>query len=219
MKKILVSFCMLLLPVLALAQSELARIEKELGDSVVYVVPTFQMGKVIFNNGEFATGNLNISIVDQTLRFKDGSGQILSVDDNDLVDRVTIGPLLFLHLGKDYAGVVDTNDEVALCFIRKLEFKRDEKTGAYGMKSETTNITRIGSMYDNGNIYDINLEAGYKIQEIPVLVRKGRQYTFKRKSLEKLFPDKKALLSEYLQANSVDFESAQDAAALFAALK
>jgi hypothetical protein len=37
--------------------------------------------------------------------------------------------------------------------------------------------------------------------------------------LEKLFPDKKALLSEYLQANSVDFESAQDAAALFAALK
>ena len=219
MKKILVSSLLLILPVLAFAQNELARIERELGDSVVYVLPAFQKGKVIFKNGEFATGDLNISIVDQTLRFKDSDGQILSVDDNSSVDRVTIGPMLFLHLGKDYAGVVDSGEEVILCLVRKLEFKRDEKTGAFGMKSETTNITRIGSMYDNGNIYDINLEAGYKIREIPVLVRKGRQFAFNRKSLEKLFPDKKAVLAEYLQSNNVDFESAQDAAALFSVLK
>lgn len=219
MKKILVSSLLLILPVLAFAQNELARIERELGDSVVYVLPAFQKGKVIFKNGEFATGDLNISIVDQSLRFKDESGQILSVDDNSSVDRVTIGPMLFLHLGKDYAGVVDSGEEVILCLVRKLEFKRDEKTGAFGMKSETTNITRIGSMYDNGNIYDINLEAGYKIREIPVLVRKGRQFAFNRKSLEKLFPDKKAVLAEYLQSNNVDFESAQDAAALFSVLK
>ena len=219
MKKILVSSLLLILPVLAFAQNELARIEWELGDSVVYVLPAFQKGKVIFKNGEFATGDLNISIVDQSLRFKDEGGQILSVDDNSSVDRVTIGPMLFLHLGKDYAGVVDSGEEVILCLVRKLEFKRDEKTGAFGMKSETTNITRIGSMYDNGNIYDINLEAGYKIREIPVLVRKGRQFAFNRKSLEKLFPDKKAVLAEYLQSNNVDFESAQDAAALFSVLK
>ncbi len=219
MKKILVSSLLLILPVLAFAQNELARIERELGDSVVYVLPAFQKGRVIFKNGEFATGDLNISIVDQSLRFKDEGGQILSVDDNSSVDRVTIGPMLFLHLGKDYAGVVDSGEEVILCLVRKLEFKRDEKTGAFGMKSETTNITRIGSMYDNGNIYDINLEAGYKIREIPVLVRKGRQFAFNRKSLEKLFPDKKAVLTEYLQANNVDFESAQDAAALFSVLK
>ncbi|MBQ5985430.1 MAG: hypothetical protein IJL56_10720 [Bacteroidales bacterium] len=219
MKKILVSSLLLILPVLAFAQNELARIERELGDSVVYVLPAFQKGKVIFKNGEFATGDLNISIVDQSLRFKDEGGQILSVDDNSSVDRVTIGPMLFLHLGKDYAGVVDSGEEVILCLVRKLEFKRDEKTGAFGMKSETTNITRIGSMYDNGNIYDINLEAGYKIREIPVLVRKGRQFAFNRKSLEKLFPDKKAVLAEYLQSNNVDFESAQDAAALFSVLK
>ena len=219
MKKILVSSILLLLSVLAFAQNKLARIEKALGDSVVYVVPAFQKGKVVFNNGEFATGDLNISIVDQTLRFKDSDGQILSVDDNDSVDRVTIGPMLFLHLGKEYGGVVDGKGVVILCIIRKLEFKRDEKTGAYGMKSETTNITRIGSMYDIGNIYDINLDAGYMIREFPVLVRNGRQYAFNRKSLEKLFPDMKAVLAEYLQANSVDFESAQDAAALFAALK
>jgi hypothetical protein len=219
MKKILVSSLLLILPVLAFAQNELARIERELGDSVVYVLPVFQKGRVIFKNGEFASGDLNISIVDQTLRFKDDSGQILSVDDNSSVDRVTIGPMLFLHLGKNYAGVVDSGEEVILCLVRKLEFKRDEKTGAFGMKSETTNITRIGSMYDNGNIYDINLEAGYKIREIPVLVRKGRQFAFNRKSLEKLFPDKKAVLAEYLQSNNVDFESAQDAAALFSVLK
>ena len=219
MKKILVSSLLLILPVLAFAQNELARIERELGDSVFYVLPAFQKGKVIFKNGEFATGDLNISIVDQSLRFKDEGGQILSVDDNSSVDRVTIGPMLFLHLGKDYAGVVDSGEEVILCLVRKLEFKRDEKTGAFGMKSETTNITRIGSMYDNGNIYDINLEAGYKIREIPVLVRKGRQFAFNRKSLEKLFPDKKAVLAEYLQSNNVDFESAQDAAALFSVLK
>ena len=219
MKKLLLPVLTFLLPVLAFAQSELARIERELGDSVVYVVPAFQKGKVVYKNGEFATGDLNISIVDQTLRFKDGNGQILSVDDNNAVDRVTIGPMLFLHLGKEYAGVADSKGEVILCVVRKLEFKRDEKTGAYGMKSETTNIGRIGSMYDSGSIYDINLEAGYKVRETPVLVRKGRQYAFNKKSLEKLFPDKKAVLAEYLQANSVDFDSAQDAAALFAALK
>ena len=219
MKKIIITALLLILPFAAFAQSELARIERELGDSVVYVVPAFQKGKVVYKNGEFATGDLNISIVDQTLRFKDGNGQILSVDDNNAVDRVTIGPMLFLHLGKEYAGVADSKGEVILCVVRKLEFKRDEKTGAYGMKSETTNIGRIGSMYDSGSIYDINLEAGYKVRETPVLVRKGRQYAFNKKSLEKLFPDKKAVLAEYLQANSVDFDSAQDAAALFAALK
>lgn len=210
---------LLALPLVSFAQTELERIEKELGDSVVYVVPTFQRGKVVYKNGEFASGELNISIVDQSLRFKDASGQILAVDDNQAVDRVTIGPLLFLHLGKDYAGIVATQGEVLLCLIRKLEFERDVKTGAYGQKSETTNIGRIGSMYEGGNIYDINLQAGYKVREIPVLVKKNRQYAFNRKSLEKLFPDKKAFIADYLQKNSVNFDSAADAEALFSALK
>ena len=74
----------------------------------------------------------------------------------------------------------------------------------------------MAQSYENSGV---NLEAGYKVRETPVLVRKGRQYAFNKKSLEKLFPDKKAVLAEYLQANSVDFDSAQDAAALFAALK
>lgn len=219
MKKILILIISLIIPALTFAQTELARIEKELGDSVVYVVPAFQKGRVVYKNGEFANGELNISIVDQSLRFKDSSGEILSVNDNQAVDRVTIGPMLFLHLGKDYAGVADSKGDVILCVIRKLEFKRDEKTGAYGMKSETTNIGRIGSLYDNGTILDINLQAGYKIKETPVLVRKGRQFVFNKKSLEKLFPDKKAVLAEYLQTHSVDFENVQDAAALFEALK
>ena len=219
MKRLLLIAALLALPLMSFAQTALEKMEKELGDSVVYVVPSFQRGKVVYKNGEFATGDLNISIVDQSLRFKDGSGQILTVDDNQSVDRVTIGPLLFLHLGKDYAGVVATQGDVILCLIRKLEFERDVKTGAYGQTSETTNIGRIGSMYEGGNIYDINLQAGYKVRETPVLVKKNRQYPFNRKSLEKLFPDKKAALADYLAANSVNFDSAADAEALFSSLK
>ena len=219
MKKMLLTAALLVLSLVSYAQTELERIEKELGDSVVYVVPAFQRGRVVYKNGEFANGDLNISIIDQSLRFRDASGKILSVDDNQAVDRVTIGPLLFLHLGKDYAGVVATQGDVILCVVRKLEFERDVKTGAYGQKSETTNIGRIGSMYESGGIYDINLQAGYKIKETPVLVKKNRHYAFSRKSLEKLFPDKKAAIADYLRDNSVNFDSAADAEALFLSLK
>ena len=220
MKRLILALVGLVASLSLFAQTDLERFERQFPDSLIYVMPEFMPGRVVYKNGQYSNGIFNIATIDQTLRFRTDGGETLALKDNRDVDRVTIGKSLFLHLNNEYAQVVGVSDDVILCVTKKLVFKKDAKKGAFGMTSETTSISSVSNYTEElGSTYNLSSQAEHRMVQAPILVKKSRQYPFNRKSLEKLFPDKKAALADYLAANSVNFDNPADATALFSALK
>jgi hypothetical protein len=220
MKKLFSLFVFSLLFVPLLAQTEWEKFESQFPDSIVYVTPEFAPGRIYYRNGEFSNGVFNIAAIDQTLRFKDDEGKILSIVDNGDVARVTIGNKLFLHLSNGYAEVIDYSPEVFLCVIKRLVFKKDAQKGAFGMRSETTSISSISHVSDDlGSTYILSSTAEHRRTETLLLYAKKRTYTPSKKSFIKLFPGSKEVIESYLSAHDVDFGSLKDVSELFSAVK
>ena len=125
----LFSLVALFLPFALLGQNKQLEFEATLPDSVKYYVPEFTAGSIVFTDGGFSTGKLNISVVDQTVRFVDKSGEILSLSNQDQVDRVVIGKYLFLKNGNEFAAVVRSADEASLVVTRNHGWQRGALTG------------------------------------------------------------------------------------------
>lgn len=220
MKRIISLSAFLLLAFSVMGQTNLGDFEKTFPDSLVYYFPSFAPGRVIFRNGEISSGILNIATIDQTLRFIDESGKELSLDNNNEVDRVSIGGKLLFRVGGEYAEMDTVVDDVILCRIKKLEFKKDSKKSAYGMHSETTNISSVSNFRDDlGSDYSLSTAADHRLSITPVLMKSGKRYTLSQKAFEKLFPNKREIIRNYLESTKVDFMTYEDVAGLMNALK
>lgn len=220
MKKLISVFILSLLFAPLFAQTEWEKFESQFPDSLVYVAPAFAPGRVYYRNGEYSNGVFNIAAIDQSLRFKDDEGVILSLLDNASVARVVIGGTLYLHLSNGYAQVVVQCPEASLCVIKRLVFKKDAKKGAYGVRSETTNITSVSYASDDlGSTYNLSSTAEHRRTETVILYARNRSFTPSRKTFMKLFPDKKDKIDSYLSTHNVDFECLDDVMALFSFVK
>jgi len=210
----------LVLPMALGAQNRQMEFESGLADSIKYYIPEFAKGRIVFLDGGFSTGMLNISTVDQTVRFVDKSGEILTLINQDQVDRVIIGPYLFLKKGKEFAAVVCADNEASLVVVRRFVFERDKKKGAFGSRSETTNISSVSSVSsESGMTFNLSTTSEYKIITTPYLYRRNRFYSVTRKNLLKFFPEKKDAVSDYLDTHEIDFQNVEDLELLFRYLK
>ena len=212
----LFSLVALFLPFALLGQNKQLEFEATLPDSVKYYVPEFTAGSIVFTDGGFSTGKLNISVVDQTVRFVDKSGEILSLSNQDQVDRVVIGKYLFLKNGNEFAAVVRSADEASLVVTRRFVFERDKKKGAFGARSETTSISSIASASaESGMQFNLSTTSEYRIDTVPFLYRKKRFYPVTRKNLLKFFPEKKDAVSAYLDSHNVNLQRVEEVELLF----
>ncbi len=197
------------------AQEERSRIERQLPDSVKYVLPGFRAGRVIYDNGTYSNGRLNISTFSDELLFVDDNGEILSLVDNERVDLVVIGEHVFYHRQREYMAVVDKVGEVILGSMRKMIFS-DDKTGPFGTRSPSIATQSIGFIQDNtGSIYFLNQDSDYEIKDIPCIFHDDRMNVPTRRAILKAFPDKSKAIRGYLRNNQVNFSSLDDLRTLF----
>lgn len=202
------------------AQTSQMKFEKTVPDSVLYMMPNFQDGRVTFNNGDFSTGRFNICTLDQTLRYLDANGDAMVLADGASVELVNIGGTLFYHFKDLYIKSVDMAGEIILGVNRKMIIN-DAKRGAYGSESQTTNITQVNRVDDaaNGIVYSFSGDVKYKMQERPYLVLKNKVYEASKGSLNKCFPDKKDFIKTYLKEHKVHWNNVEEIKALFDLLK
>lgn len=186
-------------------------------DSVKYVTPEFQTGIVIFKTGEKTEAKLNISTIDQTLRFIDENGEVLSVRNQDDISRVSIKGRTFVRGRGIYVELLDMSSDVILGVCRKVNFLETEKQGAYGKASPTTSVTSVSSYADNGYMYDLNqnLTTPFLYKQIPYLYKNGVFYLASKKAFTKCFPDKKAEIQSYIDEKKVDFSDMDQVRPLF----
>lgn len=200
------------------AQSLQGSFEKELPDSVKYYIPEFENGRVIYKDGQFATGKFNISTLDQTLRYIDANGKVMGITDNSSIDRVQIGKMMFIRHQNYYLALALNVDDVYLCASRRLVFA-DSKKGAFGMESSTTNIKEAKKVEGTGGmIYDLNGKPSYTVKNIPYLYRKNVAYAPTKKLLLRFFKDKSEQINAYLDNHRVNFSDFDQVYDLLAAI-
>lgn len=218
MKKVLVLLVFASVAVQLSAQSAQATFEASLPDSVKYVRPTFSKGTILYRDGGYSSAPLNISTLDGTLRYLETDGSEKTLVDESNVAAVSFAGTVYIRPQSAYLETIRTVDEVSLCVEKRIRFD-ESKGGAYGGRSETTNIKTMQSADAVGGVrFDLS-EIRYELRTKAFVVRKGRVWVPSRKRMEKLFPAKKELLAAYLEQNKVDFENVDDLTGLFDALK
>ena len=226
-KKALYTLLILCLPAFALQAQDVVHhqrgedLQQYLLDSVKFVVPEFQSGIITFHDGSYSRGPVNISTIEQRVYFVSTEGQYQVLTNEDQVSRVSIKGRTFIKSKYGYVELLDNSGDVALGAVRRTSFFETEKKGAYGMVSQTTSVTTIGSLQQNGNMYTLGVDQAtpFKYKVIPYIYKNNRVFISNKKNFQKCFPDKKALIEQYLKDNSVDFEKLEDVRDLFEALK
>ena len=196
-------------------------LQQYLLDSFKFVMPDFQAGIVTFHDGNYSRGPVNISTIEQRVYFIATNGEKQILTNEDQVSRVSIKGRTFIKSKYGYIELLDAIGDGALGAVRRTSFFETEKKGAYGMASQTTSVTTIGSIQQGGQLYTLGVEQNtpFKYKVIPYLYKNSRVYLSNKKNFIKCFPDKKAVIEAYLKENSVDFEDLDAVRGLFEALK
>lgn len=200
------------------AQDEFPTDELPLPNEIKYVNPEFKDGLISFKDGSRANGKFNISTLYHELLFIGDDGSIQALADNEQVDRVSIGGVLYFYDNTRYFGVVDYVGEVNLCVSKQLVFD-DAKEGAYGMKSATVSVTNITQVQTAGSVFHYNPDIDYQVKEEPFINRKGKFQMPTKKLVLKAFSDKDDEIEAYIDQNDIDCTSLEDLKVLFEYIK
>ena len=225
MKKILLFICILSCCNALQAQDVIHHqrgedLQQHLNDSIKFVVPEFQAGVIVFKDGTYSRGPVNISTIEQCIYFINDAGEYQVLTNESEVNRVSIKGRSFVKSKYGYVELLQTLDEVMLGAVRRVSFFETEKKGAYGSKSQTTAVTTVGSLYGSGQFYTLGVDQDtpFKYKVIPYLYKDNRVLLSNTKNFQKCFPDKKEQIESYLKDNSVNFENLEEVTALFKAL-
>ncbi len=220
MKRIITLACLAFLSLSPVwAQSSQKDFEKNLPDTVKYYLPNFGEGRVVYKDGQFSKGKFNISTLDQTLRFIDEKGEVMSLTDANSVDRVSIDGMLFIKYQSNYMAFSLDIDDVYLCASKRLEFK-DSKKGAFGSESSTTNIKQASKIEGyGGQIFDLDGNLNYTVKLYPYIYKNKVAYVPSRKIILRTFKDRTEKIEAYLAEHDVNFNDFDQVYALLSAIK
>src|SRR5687768_2602777 len=154
----------------------------------IYRYPQFEYGKVYFTNGDAAAGKLNYNFLEETMQFIDPKGDTLALANENTLNFISIGADTFFYNSKGYI------EQIADYTVTKLLLKEriksfEEKIGAFGIPSTTTNIDTKKSLIADQN-YKLRINAN-------VTLSKEKHYYFSDRDFNILPVNKKNLLKVF----------------------
>lgn len=185
----------------------------DLADSLMFVLPSYHMGLVVFNDGERSQALLNINNILQGVSFIDTAGDTLFVANENDVAAVYVANRFFKKYGSLYLEVLNPRAEVSVALGRILVLDEPVTEGAYGSKSRTNGVTSV-KLFTNESGYtrslskDLNVPWRYSFSVF--LVKGDRVFMSSKRSFLKVFPSLSSFISEYLEQNKVDFRRLEE---------
>ena len=185
-------------PVAAAAQEESRGVTPE----IYYLMPDFGQGMIWFSNQGPAEGKLNICAEDNSLRYLDKNGQEVVAASIDNVVKVQIDTAVFIRSEGVFYRIYPVSDELAVAVRRDLDIQRDAQRGAYGGYSRTSSIREYGTLYADGVAYQLEKSKSYPftVSETCFLYTGGKIASFSKRTLRKLFPQRKDDIDMYLKS-------------------
>ena len=171
-------------------------------NDVFYLMPKMTQGTLLFRDKSPIPGQFNICAVDNTIRFMD-KGTELAMEDDESMLEVVFNDVAFLHRDGTYYRLYPVTDEAFVAVKRDVLIMNDTKMASYGMESNTTAIQTIEIVSIPGRILNLAdmKEVPYRMTETAALYRKGSLLNLNKRNLTKCFPDKKAEIEAWFDAN------------------
>ena len=165
-------------------------------------MPKMTQGTLLFRDKSPIPGQFNICAVDNTVRFMD-KGTELAMEDDDSMLEVVFNDVAFLHRDGTYYRLYPATDEAFIAVRRDVLIMNDAKMGSYGMESNTTAIQTIETISSPGRVLNLAdmKEVPYRMTETAALYRKGSILSLNKRNLVRCFPDKKAEIEAWFDAN------------------
>ena len=209
----------LLIPVLCAVSAAGSRAQESvrgMTPEVYYLMPEFQEGTVYFRGKAPAQGKLNICAVDNTLRFLDNDGTELSASQSDNIFKVKIDTVVFMLCQNVFYRLYPVSMDMGVARRRDVHIIKDAKQTAFGGVSQTQAIREYGTIYADGVAYNLNTakEYPYRMSETLYIYYGDEVYPVNKKSLRKLFPDKKAEIDSFFKSGASVPESVEGLQAL-----
>ena len=188
----------------------------------IYKYSEFKPGRIIFRDGTFATDKFNYNYLNGEIEFIQRDTLAISKEQMLNIRFVTLDNDTFFY-NKGYFQQMMQTPVGRLLKKQMLVVSKREKIGAYNQPSQTSAIESYGSFTDNYGVFTPNL----KIHENITMILRTDYYfadrfnTFllaNKRNLQKLFPNKKRQIDEYLQLHPVNFKNAEDLKKLLASL-
>lgn len=181
------------------AQEQVQGIPKD----VFYLMPEMGQGTILYKDKSPARGKFNICAIDNSVRFLDKSNTEMALDADESLVEVIIDNVPFLRRDGVFYRLDKLTDEVFLATKRDVTLMIDAKTASYGMESNTTAVQEYASYSLEGRVINFEeaKEIPYRMTETSGLYRKGAILPLTKKNCIKCFPDKKAEIEAWFDAN------------------
>ncbi|GAB4092628.1 hypothetical protein GCM10028786_15550 [Flaviaesturariibacter terrae] len=213
------------------AGAQLPTYRLEAGESLADVIsaadfyryPAFREGRVQFRDGYVKTARLNLSYLLGQLEFIGPKGDTLVLEGVDDLAHVAIGQDTFFF----YAGAVQQVDawkgRGRLLQYQQLKEESSSSIGGYDANDPSGSVEATTRYNANNSVRSL------AVRRRTTYVRDSKLYFWKdntaepmlleRRSLEKIYPGRKAEIAEYLRAHKVDFRLADQVRGLIAYLQ
>jgi hypothetical protein len=177
----------------------------------------FYQGKVIFKNGKTSSALMDYNLLDNGISFVDKNKNVLILDGLEEISFVIYNKRIFIPYQGYLLEQIDTyKNDISLFLKRKTTIKTNATNGAYGMNTESSNVTRYSSLsgprseqtYNDLNKelrVDVTLESEFFLKMSERFVSVSRI-----KDLKKLFPAKKDSILNFISSNKLNLSNPND---------
>lgn len=188
----------------------------------IYMYAEFKPGRIIFRDGSIADDQLNYNYLNGEIEFIKSDTLAIAKEQMFNIRFLTVGTDTFFY-DKGYLQQVAQTPYGKLLKKQMLVVAKREKIGAYNQPTQTSAIESYGSFTDNFGGFTPNL----KIHEnITMVLRTDFYFADKfntislanKRALQKLFPNKKKQIDEYLDTHPVNYKNPEDLKKLLASL-
>lgn len=212
---------LLLLPLLMVGLYAAAQTPNQIQGVFVthYVFDKFYPGKVYLKSGEASDRSLNYNALTREMIFENG-GKYLAIANVETVDSVVISGRRFIVGDKRfYEWIAGKTYPLFADYVSNLQ---DEGVNTGYGNSNTAAGHSLKAIIGSGMVYALKLPEDYKvISKVIYYAYKDNEYhkVNNAQQLSKLYPDKKAIINEWVKSNRTDFSKREDLARLITHLE
>ena len=180
-------------------------------DSTHYVLPQFEIGKVIMKDGhtEVALMDYN-TITEEMIFYKDGVK--LALDSLEKIDTVYLDSRIFIPHDKVFFELL-VKGPVSLYMQHKSNPVAGGNPSGYGGSTETGASRNMTSISNSVETYKLKLPDDYHLLDATLFWIKIKDKYYKANSssqIRNIFPDKSKEIKEYIKVNKLDLRKTED---------
>lgn len=183
--------------------------------NVAYLLPEFQQAELYRNDGGVSAGKINVCLVDNSLRFISEAGDTLVMMGASNVLRFHVGDTMYTRVGDEFVRQLAFYGKISLAEKTQLKIQTLSNTESAMVPPTSTAVQSSVSRLDPSRSFTGRTEVEYEYSVSVVLTDGEKTYAVRTSAFQRMFPDKKKAIKEYVRDNDVDFQNISDLIDLF----